>query len=128
MKTREFKFRIWWNNQMRYNAMVGNGQAMFIPGATGEHKQINLAECVAMQFTGLKDKNGKEIYEGDVVRTKLGNICLIKWDKCNEVKHGDYYQYTGFCFHNIRQKLNFHFDDTECEIIGNIHQNPELLS
>lgn len=57
------------------------------------------------QFTGLKDKNGVEIYEKDKCLDKYGNEFIIEWD----------------------YKLLAGIKDGECEIIGKIHQNPELI-
>jgi len=81
-----------------------------------------------MQYTGLKDKNGKEIYEGDIVHLGAYNNCQKKWlptYKC-EVKftleHGGYAVSTPY--------TDNHFNDFEakyCEIIGNIYENPGLL-
>jgi uncharacterized phage protein (TIGR01671 family) len=69
------------------------------------------------QFTGLHDKNGKEIYEGDIVRYDMGGECEVSY--C--VGGG----FAGFdlspAFHNGHQL-------TDVEVIGNIHDNPELLN
>jgi uncharacterized phage protein (TIGR01671 family) len=62
-----------------------------------------------MQFTGLKDKNGKDIYEGDIVEK------LTYPRDVFEVK------FTGGAFTIAR------YIPSQCKVIGNIYQNPELL-
>jgi hypothetical protein len=88
---------------------------------------------VLMQYTGLRDKNNKEIYEGDVVRMR-GDIREIVFGKIGY--DGSWNGLTGFGF---KDSLDSHTNDPymemcyydspgEIEIIGNIYQNPELLS
>ena len=78
------------------------------------------------QFTGLCDKNGKEIYEGDILRWDVNNLLYVvtfesgmfyaSIKECNEGMIG------GFPLHRLTE-----YDYGKCEIVGNIHDNPELL-
>ncbi len=92
-----------------------------------------------MQYTGLKDKNGKEIYEGDIVRIhkftqELGeNMGVIEGEKEFLAKI-EFSMYGGI-YLNSREndscplwEYENGFHEESIEVIGNIHENPELLN
>ena len=83
----------------------------------------NGEDVILMQSTGLKDKNGKEIFEGDILDYK-GRKALVRW-------HGSYASFI-YRFVDELQKRNTEWKPLylaymKCEIIGNIYENPELL-
>ncbi|KGH42509.1 hypothetical protein AMBR_LLDLPDMO_01597 [Lactiplantibacillus plantarum] len=80
------------------------------------------------QFTGLKDVNGKDIYEGDIVQPVSSHMNL-KRGKPFKVKKGNYV-YGKWIAKDISNKKfgvdGCYFSD-EMQLIGNVHENPELL-
>jgi len=96
----------------------------FFPSVGGltdaEYKLMNDEDRFGdiQQFTGLKDKNGKEIYEGDVVKDEFDNKNKVQHDQGYVGDDRAVFYHTGFEFHGDPDKL---------EIIGNIHENPELV-
>ncbi|MFB3901744.1 YopX family protein [Bacillus amyloliquefaciens] len=87
------------------------------------------------QFTGLKDKNGREIYDGDIVRNHRDNsneLLEVLWQEevAEHASDGIYWtkEVPGFRFKRIKRGLTTVFvAHVDLEVIGNIHQNPELL-
>jgi uncharacterized phage protein (TIGR01671 family) len=84
-----------------------------------------------MQFTGLKDKNGKEIYEGDIVENKEGDMTVIEYG----FQEVDAFVGVGFNlwpFQDAPDYKGIH-DASESalrqyKVIGNIYENPELVN
>lgn len=101
--------------------------------STGLYDRVTVAgypveENTVEQFTGLLDKNGKEIYEGDILSVCNGSINRHPWmDKPYPV---EYQINKGFVMPMFiwDKEGNDRSDNTHwCEVIGNIHDNPELL-
>lgn len=74
------------------------------------------------QFTGLKDKNGKQIWENDIIKHEISDtIGAVKWYEED---------YVGWCVDDVvidEQQLTVEMW-SECDVIGNIFNNPELLN
>jgi uncharacterized phage protein (TIGR01671 family) len=141
--TREIKFRAWHKNwgsfaNLREDSdfMAGfneEGQIFIINNGYPDEKN---RDFIIQQFTGLKDKNGNEIYEGDILSFKSdkraeggGNICGtygFHKENCHEVF------FERGCFYianhqNLSERLNLWKRWGGLEIVGNCFENPELL-
>lgn len=135
---RDIKFRAWLyiDGTMQYEDLFGA-------------EKFGGRDCEIMQFTGLKDKNGKEIYEGDIVIGQYNHYDPCLDDYIDDEKMGGsvYWDYTEWSLKAIqhlcdkdREGLVNYFPFIqegeywapktfdEMEIIGNIYENPELLA
>ncbi len=87
-------------------------------------------ELELMQFTGLTDKNGKEIYEGDVLKWKSSNPFSLDEIRMVSVSYTQaqfWCNGTGGKFGKFGVYLAELLANERCEVIGNIHENPNLL-
>jgi uncharacterized phage protein (TIGR01671 family) len=127
--SREIKFRAWNGSKMEYNVMAGFLGAFYVQGIDEKDSACMspfntkcYSETPIMQYTEKKDKNGKEIYDKDILKTKYDDkLMAVEWNE----------RFSSFCLK--RKDWAFcHFfgeavESEECEIIGNIYQNPKLL-
>ena len=89
----------------------------------GEKWRAVIPETVG-QFTGLTYKNGKKIFEGDIIRNNCNEIGVIRHGKYDVYSH---YVFGGYCCVDKTSALIDWTSGWRCEVIGNIYDNPELL-
>lgn len=135
--SREIKFRAWDKKRKRYAKVIqttnqgwkGYRDKTYITNGIMRFSKWVLSRFVIEQYAGLKDKNDKEIYEGDIVEEDIDfNSKMTD----GTFRYKVYWNNDELCWsldpigpesiHNDLWELN-----SSCRVIGNIHENPELL-
>lgn len=121
---REIKFRAWDGRQMWKDVACFEGEPYvmnyeetgFVP-LLNEDQIASNGKPIIMQFTGLHDKNGKDIYEGDILSSQYTDYEVV-------------FEFSRWDLKRIRGAYSypvFNNSAKEMESIGNIHENPKLL-
>lgn len=132
MNNRKFKVRVWSKALERvltkdewFLDFDGNLYFEEYDEDSNQYKPILVPEdyYVVQQYTGILDKNGKEVFEGDVIKHRDGSYqaplydhVVVEW-----MSENDGYDYTGWKF------CDTFLQGGEFEVVGNIFENPELL-
>ena len=131
---REIKFRAWDGRQMSYDVTIANGRFIVVDddGETLFYWHDPSEQLAIMQFTGFKDINKIEIYEGDILlcheydSSDCGQrIAQTFKNAVVGFQFGSFYYYPKGNMNQPHQLLMFAYKP---EIIGNIYNNPELLN
>ena len=119
---REIKFRAWDNNSslmINVFTLYNEGTGSVIPQTDQHSSTTGTERYKIMQYTGLKDKNSKEIYEGDIVfEPKMRKKAVVSWR--NE-------RATFWLTDGKEREILLMLENNRYEIIGNIYENPELI-
>ena len=134
-KQRPILYRVWDGENLFYSddltksgLILNVGYAIPLILNTSRADIYCEANFIFTQFTGLKDKYGKKIFEGDIVK-------ILSWDKAEDDEPADSFFIDVVCFKNANFTLQkeSHYTLSEWnkprkfKIIGNIFENPELL-
>ena len=114
------------NGEWVYGDFVSNGFGICHTEYLNEYGDVGdiyhqVMPTTISQFTGLIDKNGRQIFEGDIVRYMQNNTMVVVWNNESAAFVG---AYSAINFNYCATLINGHM---YLEVIGNIYDNPELL-
>ena len=140
---REIKFRAWVYNYNKKEHKMDYAPFVYDDECLAEYSMVNLNEALAnggdacnvieyksifMQYTGLKDKNGKEIYKGDIISADFDGeemLFEVAWNE--NAMAWDIKDKNGVFYFDIYENGSPFKFLKNIKVIGNIYENPELL-
>ena len=112
---REIKFRAWSKRHQKMTQAMVLKLSLYGQLYEGDPEFNVTDDYILMQFTGLKDIEGKEIYEGDILARKNKECDVVVWDK------------GAFCVRHKNKSMDFIASPNYFSIVGNVHEHPHLL-
>ena len=134
---RDLKFRAWYKNNEEMCEVISLQKPHVVVSCidrstiymSGEqpmtHKLLNSDKVELMEYTGLNDKDGKPIYEGDIIKIK--HPYKNRYYKGEIIFENGAFEAKGFNFPHYDNPNDFKEGLEYVEVIGNIYENPELL-
>ena len=132
MRQIKFRAKVKGKNEWKYGSLLtyADGKCNIITETGHRIDTWNVDPSTLGQFTGLTDCNGNEIYEGDIITVNSKYPRVVLWDKmCWALMPTEYFHDEMFWVMNLQHPGIDWWEEfaDEFEVIGNIHDNPELI-